>query len=108
MAAYGVAASSFWHMNPAEINVHIKGYEARSKIKTEEANINAWLIGAYVRIAIVSAFDSHAEYPEKPFGFENEKSTEPWQLAKMEMAEFAATVEKSIATKQQEKAKTIV
>jgi|GEM_PF-2634011 hypothetical protein len=92
-------------MTPAELNVHIKGYERQLKLKVDEANVHAWLTGAYVRIAVASTLDSHVDYPDKPFGLEEEKTIEPWQLAKMKMAGFAATVEKNLEQKRDKNAK---
>lgn len=83
-------------MTPAELETHCKGFEKRLKMKSEEANVHAWLIGAYVRIAVASALDSNIEYPELPFGVEPEETDQTWQVSKMKMAGFAAKMEKKL------------
>lgn len=92
-------------MTPAAVNVQIKGYEEQVKLRTEESNVNSWLTGAYVRLAVASTLDSSVDYPEKPFGMEQEKASESWQAAKMKMAGFAASVENSLKQKQGKNAK---
>jgi hypothetical protein len=64
-------------LTPAELNVHIKGYEEQLKLKSEEANVHAWLIGAYVRLAVASTLDSKVDYPEEPYGIKKEETVEP-------------------------------
>lgn len=98
-AALGISAAAFRHMTPMEVNVHVKGYEKQKKLQVDEANIYAWLIGAYVRIAVASTLDSQVDYPEKPYGLEEEHTKEDWQLSKMKMASFAAAVDKSLKNK---------
>lgn len=85
-------------MNPAEVNAHVKGYEKRKKQEAEEANMQAWLAGAYVRLAVVSAFESSVEYPEAPYGLEQEQhpQMELWQIQKMRVAGFAAKVDQKL------------
>lgn len=95
----GVAASSFWHMTPTELQVHAKGYERQVRFRSQEANIYAWLTGAYVRLAVASVLDSGTDYPEKPFGLEETGSQEPWELSKMKMAGFAVKVGKPCENK---------
>jgi hypothetical protein len=83
-------------MTPAELNVQIKGYTGQLKLRSEDANVHAWLIGTYVRIAVASTLVSKVDYPEIPYGTKQEDAAEPWQVTKMKMADYAVTVEKSL------------
>lgn len=65
-------------------------------MRTEEANVHAWLVGAYVRIAVASALDSGVDYPERPFGMEQEETEESWEASKLKMAGFAAKVDRKL------------
>ncbi len=67
--------------------------------------MHAWLIGAYVRIAVASTLDSSVDYPEEPYGIKKEEGVAPWQVAKMKMAGYAVAVEKSREKKQEKHAK---
>lgn len=39
----------------------------------------AWAVGKYTKIAIVSSFDKHAKYPQKPDGIKKKPKTEEEQ-----------------------------
>lgn len=101
-AEYGISAAAFAHMTPEQVNADVSGWRARAELRAEEANANAWLTGAYVRIALSSVLDPEVEYPEKPLGMGKSGGAE-WETGKMKMAGFAARVKRGMNAKSPER-----
>lgn len=62
----GVPMSEFYKFTPTIINVYAKEYERKAQEECDLLKYSAWLHGAYVRDAIVSAFSEKVPYPENP------------------------------------------
>lgn len=59
---FGVSYNEFWDMTPNELKPFIKAFSLRQ----EMIDTNMWVLGSYVRAAIVSCFNKQAKYPAKP------------------------------------------
>ena len=53
----------FWELDPKSLEPFSKAFELRLKMQDSQNH----QLGAYVRLAIVSAMDKKAKYPERPF-----------------------------------------
>lgn len=76
---YGISYELFWHLNPAKMRPFKLAYQK----KLEQDNYNAWLQGAYIKLAVSSAMmGKKVKYPDKPFGVESkEAATEAANIA---------------------------
>lgn len=66
----GCSPQEFWYEDPNLLWAHRKAYmmtmDARHKDESQSLLTSSWLIGMYVRTAIVSAFNKSVSYPKLP------------------------------------------
>lgn len=66
----GVSYGLFWKLNPNTLRPFEEAYRMKAereiKQRASDIDITAWSIGMYVRTAIISALDSHTQYPNLP------------------------------------------
>lgn len=65
---YGVPYELFWHLNPKKLQAFKEAYQKRMEMESYAR----WENGMYTMRAISACFGG--EYPEKPFGFEQNKN----------------------------------
>ena len=67
----GVEYDLFWTLNPKSLQPFIKAFN----LKKNYDNSLCWQQGAYIRLAIASALNKSAKYPNKPFGINELEDT---------------------------------
>lgn len=65
----------FWHLNPKKLEPFFEAQQANLDIEYDKIRIASHQTGLYVRLAVASIFSNSAEYPEVPFGREDEQQT---------------------------------
>lgn len=79
----GVDYDLFWTLNPKSLSPFVKAFDLKQKYD----DTLAWKQGAYIKVAIASALDKNAKYPEKPFSMKNENVVmTPQQIKEKMMA----------------------
>lgn len=65
---YGVPYETFWHLNPAKLEIFQDVYNDRIKEQAELIDYTAWRNGMYVLNAVQAALiPKKVKYPDKPY-----------------------------------------
>lgn len=83
--AIGMTYELYWDGRPELVVPYRKADILRQK----RSNNEAWLQGAYIRMAVASTLDKKAKYPTQPWELENNKPTESGMTVKQEKAKAA-------------------
>jgi hypothetical protein len=59
----GVDYELFWTLNPATLIPFTKAFS----MKQEYDDLQAWSLGAYIRLAVASVLSKEVKYPKHPF-----------------------------------------
>jgi hypothetical protein len=63
------------HLNPHKLEAFYEAHRLETKERAKELDNLAWMIGTYVRVAIVTSFSKKARYPEYPLSEEQTNNT---------------------------------
>lgn len=58
----GISYNDFWDMTPKELEPFIKAFS----LKQDNIDLNMWVMGRYIQLAIGSCMDKKCKYPDKP------------------------------------------
>jgi hypothetical protein len=71
----GCSYELFMHLSPRKLEVFYETHRLKAKEQLANFDNLAWMIGSYVRTAIVSSLSDKTSYPEYPLSVEQTNNT---------------------------------